>query len=383
MPKTMQTPNKLQQTLLILIATVSLAIGPLCFQFFGPASYARWALAQAANDFDDGFPDRAHENIERAVTYAPELLMDADYWRLRFRMAFDGTGSSTGKAQELFDESIPRLATLEGDERETIAEVVSRLFMVYERTDLAVASLERLLPTVSYRSATANNEIAYFRSLEKRDLDTALTEINAALEMSKREVIYEGAVAKKNLSGMLDTKAWVLHGLGRNNLAIKFADESIKLAYESLPSNATFFEPDAKPSNAQVATPSVPEEDKPTETEEVDTPNADKPLASEGSDSVKKYIQMLEKLEQFGLIEPKLFRALNQLEVRNFGASMAKVKKNFPNLDMSYVRSYAKEIATLRFHRACILEDLGRIEEAQQDYEWLDRFGFVDTRKLR
>jgi hypothetical protein len=38
--------------------------------------------------------------------------------------------------------------------------------------------------------------------------------------------------------------------------------------------------------------------------------------------------------------------------------------------------------AVLRYHRACILEDLNKMDEAQKDYFWLDEFGYSITNDL-
>jgi hypothetical protein len=36
----------------------------------------------------------------------------------------------------------------------------------------------------------------------------------------------------------------------------------------------------------------------------------------------------------------------------------------------------------VRFHRACILDEVGRTDESELDYRWLDQFGFTEPEKL-
>jgi hypothetical protein len=56
---------KIPTTPLIIAATIAIAIGPLFVGFFGPASDARWLLARAANEYQDGKPDQARKTLEK------------------------------------------------------------------------------------------------------------------------------------------------------------------------------------------------------------------------------------------------------------------------------------------------------------------------------
>jgi hypothetical protein len=58
------------------------------------------------------------------------------------------------------------------------------------------------------------------------------------------------------------------------------------------------------------------------------------------------------------------------------------LKLRFPYINPFELDELTGKIAALRFHRACILDELGRNEESELDYAWLDRFGFVETENL-
>ena len=56
---------------------------------------------------------------------------------------------------------------------------------------------------------------------------------------------------------------------------------------------------------------------------------------------------------------------------------------NVGGLDGEAAReALARRVASLRFHRACILDELGLTEQSELDYAWLDSFGFHETDKL-
>jgi hypothetical protein len=58
------------------------------------------------------------------------------------------------------------------------------------------------------------------------------------------------------------------------------------------------------------------------------------------------------------------------------------LKKEFSYLRPIELELEAKRIAVVRFHRACILDELGQTEKSELDYRWLDQFGFTEPEKL-
>jgi hypothetical protein len=320
-------------TWFVVLATCVVAFGPLCTGFFGPASYARWMLAQAANEYENEQPDQAEETLAKALSASNEIAGDPEFWILRFKLVFGKEKADALAVSALFDEAIAAIPTLEEDRQTYAARIVAELFRTNKRTDLAVDILQTCFPPLEKRSSVANNELAYFRSLQMKELDVALKEINAAV------------AADPNVPEFLDTKAWVLHGLNRNEVAIKFVNESISQSYELL--KKEFSNPKDGKDFCQLFEP-----DTTTQSPSVENP----PVAPESVDSKVG----VEKIED----------------------PLAMIRKRFPLSNRNAVDTLAKKIAVLRFHRACILDDLGRTEESEVDYAWLDRFGFSDTKKL-
>lgn len=326
-------------TLFIVLATCAVAFGPFCTGFFGPASYARWMLAQAANEYQNEKPDQAEKTITKALNASNEIAGDPEFWILRFQMVFDKEKPDAIAVSALFDDAMDTIPTLEEDRKIYAAMLVAELFRTNQHTDLAIDILQTCFPPLEKRTSVANNSLAYFRSLQMKGLDVALKEINAAVE------------ANPNVPEFLDTKAWVLHGLNRNEVAIKFANESISRTYDLLKKEFSnekdgkdfyqLFEPDTAKQSPSVENP-------PTEPE------------SESEDS----------------------KVGEKIEVEIVDDPLDKIRKRFPRSDQIAVEALAKKIAVLRFHRACILDDLGQTEESEIDYAWLDRFGFSDTKKL-
>ena len=295
-------------------------------------------LAQAANEYQNEQPDQAEETLVKALNASNEIAGDPEFWILRFQLVFGKEKADSLAVSALFDEAISAIPKLEEDRQTYAAMIVAELFRTNKRTDLAVDILQTCFPPLEKRSSVANNELAYFRSLQMKELDVALKEINAAL------------AANPDVPEFLDTKAWVLHGLNRNEVAIKFINESISQSYELL--KKEFSNPKDGKDFCQLFEP-----DTPTQSPSVENP----PVEPES-------------------VEPESVDS--KVGVEKVEDPLAMIRKRFPLSNRNAVDTLAKKIAVLRFHRACILDDLGRTEESEVDYAWLDRFGFSDTKKL-
>lgn len=381
---------------LIILCVIAIVIGPLCVYCVSPSSQARWVLAQAANEYQNGDPLGAKQSLERAISISPDISADRQYWKLRFQLTLDKSDAKPSDAQALLNESLESIPKLE-ENRLMATLAVGELFGDYDRVDLAIQLMDHSFPDIKKRPAILNNTLAYFRSLEKTQLDVALQEINIAIQQT---------VADRDLRlyQLFDTKAWVLHGLGQNQLAYKFADQSVKAAYDSLDNWRMLLEADPLPANRtfkmaakqanSIQLPNQPTTRVPSESDPfVNNSSSDSPLEIPE--------QTITAPSDAGLSDagPKTGGGSTSAPEVNFGRSLLKAvanvkqqretdpiqeaKKKLRASDHYAFDQAARILAVIRFHRACILEDLGRMEEAEIDYAWLDRFGFTNTQNLR
>lgn len=330
-------------TTVIIVAVCALALGPLCVGFFGPEWRARWMLAWAANEYQNGLPHEAEMTLRRAGELSSELATDPEFWKLKFEFVFNKDKPSSEAITTLFDESVRHISRLQKPQQPVVAAFVANLFRLNRETELAIETLESYLPPISQRIANDNNTIAYFRSLAKKKLETALVEIDAAL------------VADRTQNAMfLDTKAWVLHGLKEDAKALPFANEALKKLYSTIERLENVRPAHRLEFHAWLYS------DIDEKTQSIDSESEDNTV-SKKIDSVESNVSTKNKSE------------LNRLDA---------LKLRYPYLSPMEIDEIAKTIAALRFHRACILDELGRTDESDRDYAWLDSFGFTETDKL-
>ena len=307
---------KNQLTPVIIVAVCALALGPLCTGFFGPEWRAKWLLASAANQFQNEQFDEAESTLERAADLSADLANDPEFWMLRFEILANKKNPSQEFLSRLYEESISRIANEPAANQANLAHAVGSLFHQCHQNQFAVELLEKFFPPISKRTPNENNSLAYFRSKTKKGLETALLEIDAALVKDGNSQVE-----------FLDTKAWILHGLNRNEIALTFVQEAIRKKKES----------------------------------------------------VGKLDDAAANLLQEWLFAASVVPASETASVSN---KLEELKKLLPAYDPRGLGYLARGVAALRFHRACILDELGRIEDAEIDYAWLDSFGFQETDKL-
>jgi len=302
----------------IILSVCALALGPLCAGFFGPEWRARWMLALAANQFQDEQFDEAEKTLQSAAQLSTDLTTDPEFWILKLEIDLKKKNGSQD-FQPLSKEVQSLIAKSPTANRANLANFVGGLLHQRHQNELAVEILEKFLPPISQRTANENNSIAYFRSKTKKGLEIALREIDAAL------------VADGNMQPeFLDTKAWVLHGLNRNELALTFIQQAIK--------------------------------------------NED------GAIGKLKGMNEKDRIE----LQKRLFAAPSTQEASTSTAKnkLEDLTKHLSDYPSKPLEALARRVASLRFHRACILDELGLTEESELDYAWLDGFGFQETDKL-
>ncbi|MFM8570782.1 MAG: hypothetical protein ACKOAU_04210 [Pirellula sp.] len=298
---------------LILIATISLPVAPVISDYFGPATTARWMLAEAALEFDRGNVAQAQKLLEKAYDKSEDLITDKNFWRQieRIEASEQADGSSNFMTQ-LWEK---RIRAIENPQvRSEIAFVISSLLSNRKKFEDAARILAENLPPIQLRNATQNNQLAYMRALAGSDLEQALEEVELAIKELENE-------------SFLDTKGWILHRLGRNEEALEAMDKSLSMVDDAWNSNKTLAQCLGR-INELLG--------------QVDQGNVDQENAEKSAQKSNGWgIDAL--LDDF----PELSRRLPQM------------------LDV---------IATMRYHRMRICEALGKTEEVHRDAAWLHAF---------
>ena len=366
-------------TVLIVGSTLFAVGGVFRALFYGPV-HARWLVAHAANELAAQRVDSAISWLDKAYSSSADIASDLDYWRLRFEILTGKNPLPADELQQFVNEAIESI-NRDADQayKIKVALKLSRLLFNEMYFKHALIVLDKILPPPEERTASENNEIAYTRSIAEQDLDLALTEINRSLQDRNTN----------QFSQLFDTKAWILYKKGEPEKALKFANAAVKEWYKEIAA-----------ANANYALLLLPD-DKFTLTKENDEPTIDSPFLAENRQAAP-----LKPLPQKPAIAPS--RRTESMEpFVTLDAFLAKYKikpiqsskdpqtnsdekpkdseSELPIKDSGIGRdrgSLLHTTAVLRYHRACILDDLNKTEEAQKDYYWLDAFGYTKTNDL-
>ena len=314
---------------MILAAAIGLPVGPGIADYFGPATTARWMLAKAANEFDQGNVVEAQKLLEDAYKKSPDIAADRNFLRQLDRVEANNESSAVSSFYvDLWEQ---RIGQIENPAiRSEAAFAISSLLSNRKKFDDAARILNVNLPPLEERTAVQNNQMAYMRALAGKDLEQALIEIDTAIKTAENE-------------SFLDTKGWVLHRMGRNEEALVVMDKSLAKLTEAWNSNPKLerclvrieelqAQPAAEPANAESA-------------------NAESVAAGSVVSSRTKGWGVDALLEEF----PELSRGLPEtLEI----------------------------YATLRYHRLRICEALGKTQEVARETAWLHAFSKKELDEL-
>ena len=325
---------------MILAAAIGLPVGPVIADYFGPATTARWMLAKAANEFDQGNVVEAQKLLEDAYKKSPDIAADRNFLKQLDRVEANNESSAVSSFYvDLWEQRIGRIEN--PAIRAEAALAISSLLSNRKKFDDAARILNLNLPPFEERTAVQNNQMAYMRALAGKDLEQALVEIDMAIKTAENE-------------SYLDTKGWVLHRMGRNEEALVVMDKSLAKLTEAWNANpklerclVRIGELQAEELQAEpVAAESVAAE--PTAAE----PTAAETVAAEPVVSSKaKGWGVDALLEEF----PELSRGLPEtLEI----------------------------YATLRYHRLRICEALGKTQEVARETAWLHAFSKKELDEL-
>ena len=310
---------------MILAAAIGLPVGPVIADYFGPATTARWMLAKAANEFDQGNVVEAQKLLEDAYKKSPDIAADRNFLKQLDRVEANNESSAVSSFYvDLWEQRIGRIEN--PAIRAEAALAISSLLSNRKKFDDAARILNLNLPPFEERTAVQNNQMAYMRALAGKDLEQALVEIDMAIKTAENE-------------SYLDTKGWVLHRMGRNEEALVVMDKSLAKLTEAWNANP-------KLERCLVRIEELQAEELQAE------PTAAEPVATEPVVSSKaKGWGVDALLEEF----PELSRGLPEtLEI----------------------------YATLRYHRLRICEALGKTQEVARETAWLHAFSKKELDEL-
>ncbi len=196
--------NSKWPTVLIVAITLGLVFGPVFF----PREIARWYLAAAHNAFRKQDSVLGEHYLKRAEAWDPSIVRDGDYWIAQ----------------------VPKADRYNVTEK---LDMIERAVLTDSRWRLeAVRAADRLTNEFDFQNAVRALKIASLgeRPTNVADLNQlAYTRAQAGIELKEALKDIDRAIARAGpLPSLLDTKAWVLHGLKRNLEAWGFMNEAIK-----------------------------------------------------------------------------------------------------------------------------------------------------------
>ena len=206
----LKTGNLLNR--LILAATIALPTIPVLRDYY-PGTAARWMMAQAANEFDRGNPEKAERLLDGAYSQSSDILSDPHFWQQLDRIEESDSSKNSELKSKIFDRFIRELrdTAVRANAAMSRAESLSK----NKNFEAAARLLKENLPAREERNPRQNNLLAYMRALAGIELDDALLDIDRALKFDSN-------------GSLLDTKGWVLHRLGRNEEALQILNQALE-----------------------------------------------------------------------------------------------------------------------------------------------------------
>ncbi len=213
--------------------------------------------------------------------------------------------------------------------------------------------LQQYLPDREQRDPLANNQIAYMRALAGVDLEEALADVDKALESQQNE-------------SFLDTKAWVLHRLGRDEEALEVIDEAMKEIESTWLSNSRlekFFTRmnELEQALGQKQDP-VPKEQEQVQKQEGE--GVDPSVATDPSVTTE---------------QPQGDAQRSEEQVK--GSGLVTLLSEFPVVERGMTQ-LLDILTTMRYHRMRICESLKLDAEVAKEMRWLNAFSAKELDEL-
>jgi len=337
---------------MILAAAIGLPVGPVIADYFGPATTARWMLAKAANEFDQGNVVEAQKLLEDAYKKSPDIAADRNFLRQLDRVEANNESSAVSSFYvDLWEQRIGRIEN--PAIRSEAALAITSLLSNRKKFDDAARILNVNLPPLEERTAVQNNQMAYMRALAGKDLEQALVEIDMAIKTAENE-------------SFLDTKGWVLHRMGRNEEALVVMDKSLAKLTEAWSSNPKLERclVRIEELQAQSAAATLPT-DMPSDMSSDNTESANTAIENAPPEPVAA--------------EP--VAAEPAVSSRTKGWGVDALLEEFPELSRGLPETL-EIYATLRYHRMRICEALGKTQEVARETAWLHAFSKKELDEL-
>ena len=347
---------------MILAAAIGLPVGPVIADYFGPATTARWMLAKAANEFDQGNVVEAQKLLEDAYKKSPDIAADRNFLRQLDRVEANNDSSAVSSFYvDLWEQRIGRIEN--PAIRSEAAFAISSLLSNRKKFDDAARILNVNLPPFEERTAVQNNQMAYMRALAGKDLEQALVEIDMAIKTAENE-------------SFLDTKGWVLHRMGRNEEALVVMDKSLEKLTEAWSSNPKLERclVRIEELQAQSAAATLPT-DMPSDMSSDNTESANTAIENARPEPLATEPSAAEPLATEHLAaEPAV-------SSRAKGWGVDALLEEFPELSRGLPETL-EIYATLRYHRMRICEALGKTQEVARETAWLHAFSKKELDEL-
>ncbi len=258
-----------------------------------------------------------------------KALKEIFYWDLMISDAYLDSGASHAVA--LLREAI-ELNPTDDIMRAGLAEQYARIFTRDEEFDAALDAFKLLFGDDFVRDANSLNTLAYARATALRELDEALVDINEALTYAPQD------------PSLRDTRGWVLYQLGKYEEALADADFAVKELEKPTLMNWL----NSRAAEAASAAPNS----SPTATRGLKEPHAGEIAQDPASiDTTKNNDQSGEASTASPL-------------------STGTEEKSYLTESTADPTIWTRGV--IRYHRAKILEKLGRSDEARADWDYLE-----------
>lgn len=305
--------------------------------------------------------------FKQAVTTYRELLgeaalKDAFYWDLKISDAYLENGAA--QALALIREAI-ELNPQDTSMRYALAKQYAMIFTNDEEFDAALDAFKIQFGEDFPRERDTLNTLAYARAVAHRELDEALVDINEALTYAPQD------------PSLRDTRAWVLYQLGKYEEALVDADFAVKEMEKPTLLNWL----NSQMTQAATAAPRAQAAQKEKEADDA----KDKEFTADDNKAVAATEKTTDKTAETTAQDSKRTTGSTLTEEEKQAEFDAeKHIRELLGLDASSKikeKTYLTELTAdptiwtrgvIRYHRAKILEKLGRSEEARADWDYLE-----------
>ncbi len=208
-------------TRLIIGLTIAVVLVPV----FVPREISRWYLAAAANASRLKDPLLARHYLDKAIAWDASVQQDSDFWIAQL------PPTEVSSADGVLDVIEQALAI----DRSWASKARQAAFILAEGYDYARAvRAQKMAVKATGTDISDLNQLAYYRSLANIELEEALKDIDQAIRL-QLAATGDGKTTSAD-PALVDTKAWVLHRLGRNEEALELIGPAIESMTESIQS---------------------------------------------------------------------------------------------------------------------------------------------------